>query len=473
MKRIMTIFLSMVMIFSCSYTAMANDSDGFYGEYLDMDIKRKINMYPRVNVVDGKNIKDISMNIEGEYITKHGFLMVPAVDVLKEMGFDVVEYDAQNEILSANKTSNQWAFKLNCKDGAKGYYGFNIGDGEVIYGNTLIQPIILNDTPFIALKDLSRLTGDAVYANGATVTYYIVLNHGKDVDSAITSLPSAGSSEKIISYKYSNEKEYRAYIVLNEGSIEDRTGETNISKDDVVLDISEIVRPQKVGWDVMFESEALFKALGTNVKWIDDKNCLTATKNGRTMSIYYDGSNTLAINNEKKQTNAALKVVDGIARVLYSDAAWLIDGYRTHFTEYGEIFIFVDKDSWYTNRETQAKVEESDSGVKIKVNGKQLSDAQAILKDGTTLLPVRSVSTALGGNVTWDNTTKTVIIEKAGTTIIAPVGQKYILVNGKSKACNIPPQIIEGKTYIPLRVIGEALSCNITWINETKTVEIN
>ena len=31
----------------------------------------------------------------------------------------------------------------------------------------------------------------------------------------------------------------------------------------------------------------------------------------------------------------------------------------------------------------------ADSGVKIKVNGKILSDAQAIIQHGTTLLPVR------------------------------------------------------------------------------------
>ena len=113
------------------------------------------------------------------------------------------------------------------------------------------------------------------------------------------------------------------------------------------------------------------------------------------------------------------------------------------------------------------------SDVKIKVNGTQLSDAQAILKDGSTLLPVRSVSTALGGEVVWDNDTKTASIEKDGTSVAITIGKKEISINGKTKAISTPAQVISGRTYVPLRALGEALECDITWVNATKTVEIS
>ena len=112
------------------------------------------------------------------------------------------------------------------------------------------------------------------------------------------------------------------------------------------------------------------------------------------------------------------------------------------------------------------------SDVKIKVNGELLSDAQAVLKDGSTLLPVRSVSTALGGEVVWDNVTKTASIEKDGTMVTIAIGEKEIFINGKAKEISTPAQIISGRTYVPLRALGEALDCNITWVKETKTVEI-
>ena len=113
------------------------------------------------------------------------------------------------------------------------------------------------------------------------------------------------------------------------------------------------------------------------------------------------------------------------------------------------------------------------SDVKIKVNGSLLSDAQAILKDGSTLLPVRSVSTALGGEVIWDNETKTASIDKDDTSVNITIGQKEITVNNKKQAISTPAQIVNGRTYVPLRALGEALECDITWVNETKTVEIS
>lgn len=115
----------------------------------------------------------------------------------------------------------------------------------------------------------------------------------------------------------------------------------------------------------------------------------------------------------------------------------------------------------------------ADSGVKIKVNGKILSDAKAIIQHGTTLLPVRSIGTALGGEVTWDSATQTAIVEKDDITVVAPIGERFILVNGEAKNLVVVAQVINGRTYLPLRVMGEALNCTINWINETKTVEIN
>ena len=112
------------------------------------------------------------------------------------------------------------------------------------------------------------------------------------------------------------------------------------------------------------------------------------------------------------------------------------------------------------------------SDVKIKVNGSLLSDAQAVLKDGSTLLPVRSVSNALGCEVDWDGNTRTASIDKDGTLVTITIGQKEIFVNGKKQQISTPAQVINGRTYVPLRALGEALECDITWVKEAKTVEI-
>ena len=94
------------------------------------------------------------------------------------------------------------------------------------------------------------------------------------------------------------------------------------------------------------------------------------------------------------------------------------------------------------------------SEIKIDVNGSILQDAEAILKDGSTLLPVRSVGNALGGEVIWDNATKTASIDKEGTIVTITIGQQAIDVNGVKQQISTPAQIVSGRTYVPLRALG-------------------
>lgn len=115
----------------------------------------------------------------------------------------------------------------------------------------------------------------------------------------------------------------------------------------------------------------------------------------------------------------------------------------------------------------------ADSGVKIKVNGELIANADAVIQNGTTLLPVRGIGVALGSDVTWDNATKTAIVEKDDTKVVVPIGERYILVNGQAKNLVVVAQVINGRTYLPLRVMGEALNCNINWDGATRTVEIS
>ena len=112
------------------------------------------------------------------------------------------------------------------------------------------------------------------------------------------------------------------------------------------------------------------------------------------------------------------------------------------------------------------------SDVKINANGNILKDAQAVIQNGSTLLPVRSVSNAFGCEVNWDGDTKTVSVNKGDTQITIVIGQKELTVNDTKQTISAPAQIINGRTYVPLRALGEALNCEIQWVNDTRTVEI-
>lgn len=47
-----------------------------------------------------------------------------------------------------------------------------------------------------------------------------------------------------------------------------------------------------------------------------------------------------------------------------------------------------------------------------------------------------------------------------------------IAVNGKELKTDSEPFIYEGRTYVPIRVVSEALGAEVDWNNKTKTVEI-
>lgn len=116
---------------------------------------------------------------------------------------------------------------------------------------------------------------------------------------------------------------------------------------------------------------------------------------------------------------------------------------------------------------------------------------------GTTYLPVRAVSEALGKKVNWDNETKTVSIDdqdteydikkfegKAEGRNAQEKKEIYynnikIKINGKeiepkdSNGNVVEPFTISGTTYLPVRAVSEALGKNVGWNGETKTVFIS
>lgn len=101
--------------------------------------------------------------------------------------------------------------------------------------------------------------------------------------------------------------------------------------------------------------------------------------------------------------------------------------------------------------------------ITLVVNGKKIeSSVKPIIKNNSTLVPVRTVGEAFGLEVEYDKKRDEVIVlNKTGNTAIA-------LVEHVSK------YIINGSTYIPLRDMGEQLLCEtIDWNGKTRTVTLN
>jgi hypothetical protein len=112
----------------------------------------------------------------------------------------------------------------------------------------------------------------------------------------------------------------------------------------------------------------------------------------------------------------------------------------------------------------------------ITVNGiSKKIDAQGskpIIKDGRTLLPIRTLIESLGGEVQWNEKEQKVTIELNGHSVVFWIGKTTALVDGYKTTLDVAPQIINGRTYIPLRFVSENLGATVDWDATTKTVTI-
>lgn len=96
----------------------------------------------------------------------------------------------------------------------------------------------------------------------------------------------------------------------------------------------------------------------------------------------------------------------------------------------------------------------------------------ALTKDGRTLVPLRGIFESLGAKVTWNNETQVARGTKGNTEVLVQIGNKTAYVNGKAVELDVPAQIINGSTMVPLRFVSESLGAKVEWNNDTRTASI-
>lgn len=100
-------------------------------------------------------------------------------------------------------------------------------------------------------------------------------------------------------------------------------------------------------------------------------------------------------------------------------------------------------------------------------------DVKPCIVDGRTLVPLRGVFEAMEAEVSWDPATRTVTAVKKGSTVEIVIGNEIMKVNGQPVKLDVPAQIVEGRTLVPLRAVSESLGVHVNWSKETRTVSIS
>lgn len=100
----------------------------------------------------------------------------------------------------------------------------------------------------------------------------------------------------------------------------------------------------------------------------------------------------------------------------------------------------------------------------MNVNGSNIiMDAAPYVKAGRTYVPVRYLGDALGAETAWDADTKTVTVTKGDKAVVLVIGSKTAKVNGADVAMDVAPEITGGRTMLPARYVAEGLGYAVGW----------
>ncbi|MBW3623031.1 MAG: copper amine oxidase N-terminal domain-containing protein [Armatimonadetes bacterium] len=91
---------------------------------------------------------------------------------------------------------------------------------------------------------------------------------------------------------------------------------------------------------------------------------------------------------------------------------------------------------------------------------------------GRVFVPLRGVLEEMGATLIWDQETKTVVGMKGDRQFTLPIGSRIATVNGRATTLDVPAQVIRGTTMVPLRFVSEALGADVSWSGREQRVEI-
>jgi hypothetical protein len=110
----------------------------------------------------------------------------------------------------------------------------------------------------------------------------------------------------------------------------------------------------------------------------------------------------------------------------------------------------------------------------IALNGKVLPlNDEPIITNGSTLVPFRGLLENMDAKLTWDPVSKKVTAKTDNITIELTINSKTAYVNGKAYQLLVPAQIVKSRTYIPARFTAQALGATVTWETTSRLVLIN
>jgi len=110
----------------------------------------------------------------------------------------------------------------------------------------------------------------------------------------------------------------------------------------------------------------------------------------------------------------------------------------------------------------------------VTMNGQKTTfdkDNQEIvpfIMEGRTLVPFRFIGEAFGATLEWDNLVKQIRLSLPSKEIkmVLTVNQKTALVNQEKIRLDVPPLIFQGRVFVPIRFVAETFGANVNAVRD-------
>jgi len=116
----------------------------------------------------------------------------------------------------------------------------------------------------------------------------------------------------------------------------------------------------------------------------------------------------------------------------------------------------------------------AEENVNVVLDGETIIfDVPAQIINGRTMVPMRKIFEELGMAVEWFDETQTVMATKQGVVVEFPIGSTTVSRNTVEQTIDVPAQLVGSRTLVPVRFVSEFTGAEVIWDGDTNTVFIN
>jgi hypothetical protein len=111
--------------------------------------------------------------------------------------------------------------------------------------------------------------------------------------------------------------------------------------------------------------------------------------------------------------------------------------------------------------------------LQAKIDGQEFTlDTAPTLVNSRTMVPLRFIGEALGAKVEWNGEERSVTMKLDDQTIVLKIDNSEAAVNGQKVMMDVPAQIIKDSTMVPVRFVSENLKQEIEFDSNTGKITI-